>query len=121
MKAVSPHQLGRIGEGLAAEHMEHRGYRIVARNYRTRYGEIDLIVSNRDWLVFCEVKSRRPGPIGRWESFTYSKRAQVRKIARIWLSENESRCYRQLRFDAIAVLLDDSGHLIQIDHLEGAF
>ncbi len=53
------HSLGRLGERLAAEHLERLGYRVVARNYRTRFGELDLVVTDEEVLVFCEVKTRR--------------------------------------------------------------
>jgi putative endonuclease len=53
--------LGRVGERLAREHLERLGYRVVARNYRTRFGELDLIVCDATWLVFVEVKTRRVG------------------------------------------------------------
>src|SRR3954452_11581903 len=47
---------GELGERIAEEHLAHRGYTIVARNFRTRYGEIDLVAADSDALVFCEVK-----------------------------------------------------------------
>jgi hypothetical protein len=61
--------LGRLGEQLAAEHLQRLGYAIVCRNHRTRYGEIDLIARDGDCLVFCEVNGgfppRRCSPIRR--------------------------------------------------------
>ena len=53
--------LGALGERLAAEHLERAGYRIVERNYRTRYGELDIVASGERCLVFCEVKTSAPG------------------------------------------------------------
>ena len=55
------HSLGRLGERLAAEHFERLGYTVLARNYRTRFGELDLVAADDYTLVFCEVKTRRAG------------------------------------------------------------
>ena len=57
---VRPH-LGRLGEDLALEHLERLGFRVLERNYRTRYGELDLVVSDSATIVFVEVKTRRVG------------------------------------------------------------
>lgn len=113
--------LGRTGERLAAEHLERRGYAIVCRNHRTRFGEIDLIAHDGDTLVFVEVKSRR-GRGEPWESLHDAKRIQVRRMARAYLAEVTDRpTARLLRFDAIGVVLDARGRLTRLDHLENAF
>ena len=117
-------QLGRLGEDLAAEHLIRRGFTIVERNYRTRWGELDIIALDRRTLVFCEVKTRRlasaeRGPL---ESVHQLKRARVRKMASRWLAERRDRPYAlELRFDAIGVTFAPSGQLTSIEHLEGAF
>jgi putative endonuclease len=51
-------QLGRLGEQLAAEHLIRRGFQIVERNYRTRWGELDIVAYDGRTLAFCEVKTR---------------------------------------------------------------
>src|SRR5690242_1385359 len=76
--------LGRTGEDLALAHLERLGYALVARNHRTRWGEIDLVVHDGRALVFVEVKTRRAtGSSGRgpWEALHARKRAQVRRMA----------------------------------------
>jgi len=114
------HDLGRTGEGLAAEHLERLGYAVLARNHRTRHGELDLVAHGHGVLVFAEVKTRRAGEP--WASLHPRKRAQVRAMARAWLAETADRPYaRELRFDAIAVRVDAKGALVALDHLEGAF
>jgi putative endonuclease len=114
------HHLGRLGEQLAAEHFERLGYAVLARNHRTRHGELDLIVHREGVLVFVEVKTRRAGEP--WDNLHPRKRTQVRTMARAWLQEVRERPYtRELRFDGVAVLLDDEGGLVRLDHLEGAF
>jgi putative endonuclease len=115
------HHLGRLGERLAAEHLERLGYDVVARNHRTRYGEIDVIACDGATLVFCEVKTRR-GRGEPWEALHPAKRAQVRRMARAYLSETPGRPRASmLRFDAIGVVIDARGRLARLDHLEGAF
>jgi putative endonuclease len=117
-------QLGRLGEQLAAEHLIRRGFRIVERNYRTRWGELDIVAYDGRTLAFCEVKTRRLTSPGRdpLESVHTLKRSKVRKMAGRWLIERADRPYADnVRFDAIGVTLDPSGRLVSLDHLEGAF
>src|SRR3954451_405278 len=122
--AMSPdprHHLGRLGEQLAAEHLERLGYAIVARHHRTRFGEIDLIATDGPALVFVEVKCRR-GRGQPWDALHDAKRAQVRRMARAYLTEHPARPrVRLLRFDAIGVVVDARGRLTRLEHLEGAF
>ena len=117
-------QLGRLGEQLAAEHLIRRGFQIVERNYRTRWGELDIVAYDGRTLAFCEVKTRRLSAPGRspLESVHTLKRSKVRKMAGRWLIERTERPRADtLRFDAIGVTLDRSGRLVSLEHLEGAF
>src|SRR3954467_12613778 len=92
------HRLGRTGESLALRHLERRGFAVVSRNHRTRYGEIDLIVCDGTTLVFVEVKTRR-GRGEPWDALHEAKRAQVRRMARAYLAESSERPrVRLLRF-----------------------
>jgi putative endonuclease len=117
-------ELGRRGEELAAQHFSRLGYRVLARNHRTRFGELDLILADEQegMIVFCEVKSRRVGN-GDWrENLHESKRRQVRTMAAAWLNEVRDRPrHAELRFDAVGVTLDDHGELVRLDHLQAAF
>jgi putative endonuclease len=117
------HHLGRLGEQLALEHLERLGYALVARNHRTRFGELDLVVCDGRALVFVEVKSRRGcGPGRPWENLHAAKRNQVRRIAAAFLAEVGDRPWaEELRFDAIGVTIDPQGRLVALEHLEGAF
>jgi len=114
--------LGRLGEDLAAAHVERLGWRIVARNHRTRLGEIDLIALDDRALVFAEVKTCRAGRYRPWDNLHAHKRSQVRRLAGAYLHDTAERPFFDvLRFDAIGVLVDASGGLVRLDHLEGAF
>jgi putative endonuclease len=114
--------LGRLGEDLAAAHLERLGYAIVRRNHRTRFGEIDLIAFGDGVLVFCEVKTRR-GRGEPWDALHDAKRAQVRRMARAYLADEAATRprARSLRFDAIGVVVDARGRLTRLEHLEDAF
>ena len=117
---------GALGERLAAEHLERRGFEIVDRNYRTRHGELDLVAADNNALVFCEVKTRvagsRTGPAGPLDAIGTLKRQRLRALAGAWLAAKPDRPHRRdLRFDAIWVTLTPAGELLALDHLEGAF
>ena len=117
-------ELGRLGEELAAEHFSRLGYRVLARNHRTRFGELDLILADEhdSTIVFCEVKSRRLGT-GPWhDSLHERKQKQVRTMAAAWLAKVTDRPFgAELRFDAVGVTLDDRGRLVRLDHMQAAF
>lgn len=123
--------VGRSGEDHAAGHLERLGYRLLARNVRTRFGEIDLIVYHGETIVFAEVKTRRstsprragaqnPQPL---ESLRPRQRSRLRRLARAWLSDSSVERPRaaEIRFDAIGVLVDSKGALIGLEHLEAAW
>jgi putative endonuclease len=138
--------LGQAGELLAAEHLERQGFTVLDRNYRTRWGELDIVAFDGTTLTFCEVKTRTapftrgdraappagsPGPAptlatpaagAPLEAIHGRKRGQVRKMAGRWLIERTRRPYADtIRFDAIGVTVDPSGRLMKLEHLEGAF
>jgi putative endonuclease len=116
--------LGRAGEQLAAEHLVRLGYEIVERNYRTRWGELDIVARAGRTLAFCEVKTRRAGGrAGRpFDAVGPGKQARVRKMAGRWLIDRRDRPYADvIRFDAIGVTVDGAGRLVELQHLEGAF
>jgi putative endonuclease len=115
--------LGHIGEDLALAHFQRLGFDLVARNHRTRFGEIDLVVYDGETLVFVEVKTRRATGSGRgpWESLHERKRRQVRKMAIAFLLEPGRPYASDMRFDAVGVVIDGQGSLVRLDHLEAAF
>jgi putative endonuclease len=114
--------LGQIGEQHALDHLERLGLTALARNHRTRFGEIDLIVCDRETIVFVEVKTRRAGGRSPFESLGPAKRRQVRRIASAWLADERSRPRTaELRFDAVGVTIDARGRLVALEHLEAAF
>ena len=97
-------ELGRIGEDLAAAHLESNGFRLIDRNWRCRHGEIDLIAEHDGHTVFIEVKTRAGEGFGHpFEAITPVKLARLRRLASAWCeSTGEGR--RRIRIDAVAVL-----------------
>jgi putative endonuclease len=114
------HHLGRAGEDAAAAHMQRLGYSVVARNHRTRFGEVDLICLGYGFLVFVEVKTRR-GRGSPWDALGVEKQGRVRRMAISYLSETDRPSSANLRFDAIGIVFDARGRLVSLEHLEGAF
>jgi len=116
-------RLGTAGEQIAADHLARRGFQILDRNYRTRWGELDIVASDGRQIVFCEVKCRVANRFGRdpLESVHPAKRAQVRRMAGRWLAERQHARVSDLRFDAIGVTLSPDGTLLRLDHVEAAF
>ncbi|MGH2844174.1 MAG: YraN family protein [Solirubrobacteraceae bacterium] len=116
--------LGALGEQLASDHLTRLGFRIVERNFRTRWGELDIIAATPGALIFCEVKTRIARAPGRdpLESVHPRKRLKVRRMAAQWLSERPDHPRAaELRFDAVGVTLTSAGRLLALEHLEGAF
>ncbi|HEY5318119.1 MAG TPA: YraN family protein [Solirubrobacteraceae bacterium] len=117
------HRLGQHGERLAAEHLTRLGYEIVERNYRTRWGELDIVAFDGTTLAFCEVKTRRLSPSGGpLEGLRAPQRQRLRKMAGAWLIDRTNRPHSDLiRFDAIGITIDATGRLVSLEHIEGAF
>lgn len=119
--------LGALGERLAAEHLVRAGYVLVQCNWRSRYGELDIVATNGRALVFCEVKTRvaggLSGPASPLEAIGPVKRRRLRRLAREWLSEHsgERPSADELRFDAVGVTVNRAGGLLELEHLEAAF
>ena len=114
--------VGAWGEALAAEYMKKKRYKIVATGYRCRFGEIDLIVSNREFLVFVEVKLRKSDKFASaMEHVDYHKQKRLRTTAELYLSENPTRL--QSRFDVIEIYAPDGMQTAspELIHLKDAF
>lgn len=113
-------ELGRRGEDLAAAYLTERGHVLLARNWRCRGGELDLVSTDGDRLVVSEVKTRSGTGYGvPAEAVTGAKAARIRRLAQVWLTEHRMR-FCEVRFDVLAVLLLP-GEAPRIEHYEGAF
>ncbi|HTA15610.1 MAG TPA: YraN family protein [Solirubrobacteraceae bacterium] len=123
--------LGRLGEDLAVGHFRRLGFVVLARNVRTRHGEIDLIAFDGRVLVFAEVKTRRAtgrrrGACPQDQPLAWlkpSQRIRLRRLACAWLYESPQTRPKAdaIRFDAVGVLLDGQDRLLRLDHIENAW
>lgn len=114
--------LGAWGETLAAQYLQKKRYRLEAAGYRCKYGEIDLIVSNRKYLVFVEVKLRKSNNFAQaMEYVDYYKQQKFRTTASLYLSQFPTEL--QPRFDVIEIYAPDGMDTKhpEIHHLEDAF
>ncbi len=114
--------VGAWGESLAAEYLKKKHYKLVAANYRSRFGEIDLVVSNRKFLVFVEVKLRKSNHFANaCEYVGYQKQAKIKTTASVYLSQNPTSL--QPRFDVIEIYAPEGTETKspQIYHMEDAF
>ena len=110
---------GAWGEELALRYLTRRGYELVDRNYRTRYGELDLILRHKEVLVFVEVKLRRGVGFGDpLEAVTPRKQAAIRALAERYLSEMDPD-FEDVRFDVVGILVGKGSP--SIVHVRDAF
>lgn len=121
MKKFSAKSIGEIGEEYTVKFLKKNKYKIVARNYSKRYGEIDIIAENDEFLVFVEVKTRHENSLT-MPSDSVDKRKQQRiiKTASAYLAENETEKY--CRFDVSEVFVKaDNLKLVSINYIKNAF
>ena len=114
--------LGAWGEGIAASYLKKKRYEILACNYKTRFGEIDLIARTRKEIVFVEVKLRKSGQYVQAREYVgYQKQNRIRTSAELWLQANETDL--QPRFDVIEIYAPQGMATArpEIIHLEDAF
>ena len=109
--------LGAHGEDAAAEWYRKQGYEVVARNWRCREGELDLVVRAGRTYVFCEVKTRTSTAFGApVEAVTRDKQMRIRRLAARWLEDGAPGPAKDIRFDVASVL-----GAREVEVVEGAF
>lgn len=123
---TATNRIGRIGEGLAARHLQRLGYIIVARNWRVQVeglrGELDIVATDAGALVFCEVKTRRRAmPDDQaLAAVAWDKQRQLRRLAGLYLAR-EGGHGADVRFDVVGVAWPASGGAAELVHVRGAF
>ncbi len=112
---------GAYGEQLACAYLQAKGYVIVARNYRSQWGEIDIIAQQDDGIAFVEVKLRKNAKFARAKEYvTLPKQKKLSITAALWLQETKSKLH--CRFDVIEIYLPEGAiQPSEINHLENAF
>jgi putative endonuclease len=123
---VARRRTGQIAEDLVAEYLAEESWKIVERNARTRYGELDIVAREGRVLVFLEIKGARAGtsygPARPICSIDFRKQRRVRQLAIAWMSERRDQPrYDDIRFDAVGVILDAAGRPLDVEHIKGAF
>ncbi len=112
--------VGDAGEEAVARWYERGGFEVLARNWRVREGELDLVARRADTIVFCEVKTRRDDRYGQpFEAVTARKQARIRGLAMQWLATVGEHA-DVLRFDVASVRPDGRGEWL-VDVIDGAF
>lgn len=119
-------RLGKAAEDLVAERLADAAWELIERNARTRHGELDIIALEGRILVFVEVKAGRAGAAFGPEhpilAIGPQKQRRVRRLATAWMSERRDLPrYQAIRFDAVGVTYDSASHVIDYEHLRGAF
>jgi putative endonuclease len=112
--------LGRRGEDLAVQYLEQRGLLILTRNWRCRHGELDVVATDAQRLVVCEVKTRTGTHFGEpAEAVDQRKAARIRRVTQVWLATHQVR-WCEIRFDVLAVTVPAAGP-VAVQHYEAAF
>ncbi len=117
--------LGRLGEDLAAAYLTAQGYTVIARNWRTRTGEIDIVARDGEWLVFVEVRTRRlrrrdAVPILGAPEDSVTPRKQMRLAAMVEAYLFEMPFDGPKRIDVIALEVAADGSVLRLNHLRDA-
>jgi putative endonuclease len=118
-------RMGRRAEGLVAQRLASAGWLVLARNHRSRSGEIDLIALEGSTLVFVEVKAARAGsrygPTSPAHQVGPRKQARIRRLAREWLASGARPSgVSGYRFDVVGVSFEGAA-CVEIDHIRDAF
>ena len=121
MKKFSTQSIGEIGEEYATKFLKKKKYKILKRNYRKRYGEIDIIAENKNYIVFVEVKTRHTDSVtSAADAVNRQKQLKIIKTASLYLAKNETEKF--CRFDVCEVYVNaDNLKLVNINYIEGAF
>jgi putative endonuclease len=123
---VQRQRIGRAAESLVAQRLARSGWRILERNARTRFGELDIVALDGRTLVFVEVKAGRErsafGPERPVLGVDRRKQLRVRRLATAWMGERrDAPFYAEIRFDAVGVTYDRADRPVDVEHIRGAF
>lgn len=113
-------EIGKKGENYVSEYLKKMGFKIIYRNYHSRYGEIDIICEDGKYIVFVEVKLRKKNSLIRGtEAVSKSKRIKIIKTALVYFINNT--CEKQPRFDVAEIISDKKEDDLILNYLENAF
>lgn len=112
---------GKLGEQLASDYLKKKGYRILETNFRTRFGEIDLVAAKEGRLIFVEVKLKTGTDAGAPEEMiTPAKINQIRQTAEVFLQQNPilAANFLKYRIDAVCIVLNNDNNVESVRHYE---
>jgi len=113
-------RVGHAGEVAALRHLEEQGFRILARDWRSRLGQIDIVAEDGDTLVLVEVKARRGTSFGLpEEAVDARKQRKLRTLMEVYRAQNHRRD-QPCRIDVIGLLLDDNLNVTRVEHIRDA-
>lgn len=113
--------VGTVGEEIAAKHLTEKGYKIIERNHRTKFGEIDLIAVYKNLLIFVEVKLKVGDQFGAPEEMINPRKVyQVKKTAQMYTLKNPDIAakFPTFRIDAVCIVLNNDKSIGRITHYE---
>jgi len=114
-------ELGRSSEDAAVNLLERRGYRVIARNFRKPFGEVDVVAFDKDTVCFIEVKARRSGNFGLpQEAVSPFKQKRIMRVALAFLKERRM-LERKVRFDVVALACSAEGRAYRAEIIKAAF
>ncbi|UCG78530.1 MAG: YraN family protein [Nitrospirota bacterium] len=110
--------IGKWGEDIAVSFLKKKGYKITERNYRSSFGEIDIIALHKGKLIFIEVKTRRTDEYGEpFEAIDSRKIERIRNSALMYLRSLDKEL--PVRFDVVSITVGDDSH--EVRHIDDAF
>lgn len=112
---------GTQGETIAAEYLVKQGFKIIEKNFRTKWGEIDLVATHNNKLIFVEVKLKVGDKFGSPEEMIgWAKIKQVRRASQLYLltKKDIAAKYEMYRVDAVCIVMNTSGEIDRINHYE---
>jgi putative endonuclease len=112
---MNKRKIGKQFEKLAEEYLKNKGYQIIAKNFHSQYGEIDIIALKDEILVFIEVKGRNTLKYGYpEESISKKKLNSIIRTAEHFLATNTDIQYTEIRFDIISIFKNNIKHILNI-------
>ena len=121
MRDIAPHlQIGRLGEQAAVDYLQNRGFKIIERNYRKKFGEIDIVAKRASVVHFVEVKASRYTNIGisPEENVHFKKQQRLHRAIKTYLMERNISESQEWQVDVVIVYLDLSSNKNTIEHIE---
>lgn len=114
------HETGRTGEEMALEYLLQRGYKLLERNWRCRYKEVDLIMENIDGIHVVEVRTRKePTAVEPEQTVDRRKQHNLEAAANSYLRSRKTTA--PVHFDIVSIVLDGSGKVLRLNHIQDAF